>query len=196
MRVHDNTYLHAAKRLYMTATPRVFGDAVKRKAADAEAVLADMADESRFGLEFHRLGCGDAVEADLLTDYKVLVLAVDEDYVAENFQSAMATGGEIVLGDAAKLIGCWNGLAKPYGSADQKAEGGTPTPMKTAVAVAKDIKASKTAAASFPVIVDRALQDESDHGPANHLRVEAAHVDGTMGIHERNTHLAWLKESR
>ncbi len=150
VRVHDDTYLRAGKRLYMTATPRVFGEEVKRKAAEAEAILADMADESVFGPEFHRLGFGDAVEADLLTDYKVLVLAVDEDYVAKNFQSAMATGGEIALGDAAKLIGCWNGLAKHYGSAEQEADGGNLRPMKTAVAFAKDIKASKTAAAVLP----------------------------------------------
>lgn len=195
VRVHDNDYLKAARRLYMTATPKLFGDEVKRKAADADAVLADMGDEALFGPEFHRLGFGDAVEADLLTDYKVLVLAVDEEYVAENFQQAMATSGEIALGDAAKLIGCWNGLAKHYDSADQESESSRLKPMKTAVAFAKDIKASKTAALSFPVIVDRALQDESAHGPVNRLHVEAEHVDGTMGIHERNTHLAWLKES-
>ncbi|GAA2131894.1 DEAD/DEAH box helicase [Nocardioides bigeumensis] len=194
-KVHNGDYLKAAKRLYMTATPRVFGDDVKRKASDADAVLADMGDETLYGSEFHRLGFGDAVEADLLTDYKVLVLAVEEQYVAENFQSAMATGGEIALGDAAKLIGCWNGLAKHYGSADQETESTRLKPMKTAVAFAKDIRASKAAALSFPAIVDRALQDESGQGPTNRLRVEAAHVDGTMGIHERNMHLAWLKES-
>jgi predicted helicase len=194
VKVHDDKYLRAAKRLYMTATPRVFGEEVRRKAADADAVLADMGDEDTYGLELHRLGFGDAVEADLLTDYKVLVLAVDEEYVAENFQSAMATGGEIALGDAAKLIGCWNGLAKHYGTATEK-ESGSRLPMRKAVAFAKDIKASKTASLSFPLLVERALQDESTDRPdRNRLQVEAAHVDGTMGIHERNTHLAWLKQ--
>jgi predicted helicase len=195
VRVHDSDYLRSHRRLYMTATPRVFSDDVKRRAADAEAKPVSMDNEDWYGQEFHRLGFGDAVEADLLTDYKVLVLAVDEEYVAANFQSAMATGGEIALGDAAKLIGCWNGLAKHYGSAEQEAESGNLKPMKTAVAFAKDIKASKTAAASFPVLVDRAMQDEAEDTPRHLLRVEAAHVDGTMGIHERNTHLAWLKES-
>lgn len=194
VKVHDNDYLHATKRLYMTATPRVFGEDVKRKAKGADAVLADMNDESMYGPEFHRLGFGDAVDADLLTDYKVLVLAVDEQYVADHFQTAMTTGGEIALPDAAKLLGCWNGLAKHYGSVDAESEAARLTPMKTAVAFAKDIKASKTAAGSFPALVDRALQEEGEHTPVNRLRVEAAHVDGTMGIHERNTHLAWLKE--
>ncbi|WP_328990330.1 DEAD/DEAH box helicase family protein [Kribbella sp. NBC_01245] len=193
VRVHDNDYLKAAKRLYMTATPRVFGEEVRRKALDAEAVLADMGDASTYGPELHRLGFGDAVEADLLTDYKVLVLAVDESYVAENFQGAMAHGGEIALGDAAKLIGCWNGLSKHYGSAGTAIA--DKAPMRMAVAFAKDIKASKIAASSFPTLIDRALQDEAANGAVrNQLRVEAAHVDGTMGIHERNTHLAWLRD--
>ncbi len=198
VRVHDDSYVRARRRLYMTATPRVFGEEVRRRASEADAVLADMGDEATYGPELHRLGFGDAVEADLLTDYKVLVLAVDEQYVADNFQAAMATSGELALGDAAKLIGCWNGLAKNFGprqvhDTDEALERVAPAddvPMRRAVAFAKDIRASKQAAASFPVIVDRARQDESG---GHDLQVQAHHVDGTMGVSERNQHLAWLK---
>ena len=193
VRVHDNTVVAAAKRLYMTATPRVFGDEAQRKAKDVEAVLADMGDEAVFGPELHRLGFGQAVEADLLTDYKVLVLAVDQEYVAENFQQAMAHSGEIQLDQAAKLIGCWNGLAKNFGPTK---DGGTPSPgtaapMRTAVAFAQHIRASKAAAAAFPDLADRALIDAPEGRPQ--LKIQAAHVDGTMGVHERNAWLAWLK---
>jgi len=193
VKVHDSTVLRASKRLYMTATPRVFGDEVKRKAADAEAVLADMNDETVYGPELHRLGFGDAVDADLLTDYKVLVLAVDESYVAENFQSEMAVSGEIALGDAAKLIGCWNGLAKNFGDPHGTDPGGA-APMRRAVAFAKDIRASKQAAASFPVLVDRAIDGDPGLPRARVPQVQAVHVDGTMGVQERNRHLAWLSE--
>jgi predicted helicase len=206
VKVHDDNFLHAAKRLYMTATPRVFGEEARRKASEADAVLADMNDEATYGPELHRLGFGDAVEADLLTDYKVLVLAVDEQYVAENFQQAMATSGEIALGDAAKLLGCWNGLAKHFvDTAERETD---PLPMRRAVAFAKDIKSSKQAAASFPVLVERAIDgtpvatDGSDGGfgspevPGGHRgpRVTAIHVDGTMGVAERNKYLTWLKD--
>lgn len=194
VRVHDANALKAAKRLYMTATPRVFGEEVRRKATDADAVLADMGDTEVFGPELHRLGFGQAVEADLLTDYKVLVLAVDEKYVAENFQQAMANSGEIQLDQAAKLIGCWNGLAKHFGPVATDGEApADKVPMRTAVAFAQHIKASKAAAAAFPDLADRAQIDAPEDRPR--LRVQAAHVDGTMGVHERNTHLAWLKDS-
>lgn len=193
VKVHDNTKLKAAKRLYMTATPRVFDDNVRRRATDADAVLADMGDEATFGPELHRLGFGEAVDAGLLTDYKVLVLAVDESYVAENFQQAMSESGEMKLDDAAKLIGCWNGLAKNFGPDHADGETVNPAPMRTAVAFAQTINASKLATAAFPTIVDRALLDQPEDRAQ--LRVEARHVDGTMGIHDRNAHLAWLKDT-
>lgn len=192
VKVHDNRFIQASKRLYMTATPRVFDDAVTKKAIEKNAVLADMGDESTYGPELHRLGFGEAVEKDLLTDYKVVVLTIDEKYVAEHFQTTMAQDGEIQLNDAAKLLGCWQGLAKNYGSAAGSQINSPEPAMRRAVAFAKDIRSSKTASRAFPALVERALQDES-RSIANQLRIESVHVDGTMGIHERNRHLDWLK---
>ncbi|WP_085999647.1 DEAD/DEAH box helicase [Nocardia thailandica] len=190
VKVHDNRFIQASKRLYMTATPKVFDDAVTKKAIENDAVLADMNREDQFGPELHRLGFGEAVEKGLLTDYKVLVLSVEEEYVAAHFQKAMAESGEIQLGDASKILGCWNGLAKNFGP--EIGTAGDRTPMRRAVAFAKDIRSSKAASAAFPALIDRALQDDARAG-SNSLRVEAAHVDGGMGIHERNKHLDWLK---
>lgn len=191
VKVHDQGFIQASKRLYMTATPRVFDDSVTKKASENDAVLADMGNEATYGPELHRLGFGQAVEQNLLTDYKVIVLTIDENYVAEHFQRTMAEDGEIQLNDAAKLLGCWQGLAKNYGSSESIAEIPEPA-MRRAVAFAKDIKSSKTASRAFPALIERALQDESRE-ITNNLHVQAVHVDGTMGIHERNTHLDWLK---
>ncbi|MGE0139681.1 MAG: DEAD/DEAH box helicase family protein [Ilumatobacteraceae bacterium] len=199
VKVHDNDFLTGVKRLYMTATPRLFDPNTKEKAKDASAVLASMDDEAVFGPVLHRLGFGESVEKNLLTDYRVLVLTVDEQYVAENFQQAVAHSGEIQLGDAAKIIGCWNGLAKKFGSAvadDMKIDF---TPMRRAVAFAKDIKSSKAAAQAFPEIIERHVQvvaaSDTEGDPAGaHLRVEVRHVDGTMNALQRNDMLQWLKE--
>jgi len=78
VRVHDANYISAARRLYMTATPRLFDDATKTKAGKGGAILASMDDEDLYGPDLHRLGFGEAVEQGLLTDYKVIVLAVEE----------------------------------------------------------------------------------------------------------------------
>jgi predicted helicase len=191
VKVHDNNRVHAKKRIYMTATPRVYDESVKRKADEAEAVLFDMADEATFGPELHRLGFGEAVERDLLSDYKVLVLAVDEGYINSRFLDLL--NNEIPLSEAAKLVGCWNGLDKHFTERDDAIKDWRP--MKTAVAFAQNIKASKAAAEVFPQVgdyVNAALGDDGDRKP---LALSAKHVDGTMGIHERNAKLHWLKTS-
>ncbi len=203
VRVHDNTYLKGVKRLYMTATPRLFDPNTKEKAQANDAVLASMDDEAVFGPVLHRLGFGEAVERNLLTDYKVLVLKVDEAFVAANFQQELGASGEIKLGDAAKLIGCWNGLAKRFGATlPEGMDADDLAPMRRAVAFAKDIKASKAATVAFPGIVDRlrataADQDDADGDQRRHetrLGIEIKHVDGTMNALERGNLLQWLKQ--
>jgi predicted helicase len=194
VRVHDQSFIRGAKRLYMTATPRLFDDSVKKAAADADAPLCSMDDESLYGPELHRLGFGKAVAADLLSDYKVMVLAVDEQYVSDTFQSEIANNGEIQLGDAVKIVGCWNGLAKRFvkTSADQpdSVPASPAAPMRRAVAFAKDIKASKAIAAAFPEIVEAHIAAVEDDAA---LRIEIEHVDGTYNALRRAQLLDWLK---
>lgn len=203
VRVHDADYLHAARRLYMTATPRIFDEAVKAKADEHSAVLASMDDEAVFGPEFHRLSFGEAVERGLLTDYKVLVLTVDEEMVAAPLQTQLAgADGELRLDDATKIVGCWNGLAKRAGKTPA-GEGFAPgsLPMRRAVAFAKDIAASKGVAELFPRVVDayrEMLTDSSVNGVEIDetnldLEVQVHHVDGTYNALERNRELQWLK---
>ena len=197
VRVHDDDFLGGVKRLYMTATPRIFSADTKEKAKEAEAAPVSMDDEALFGPQFHRLGFGEAVERDLLTDYRVLVLTVDEAYVAETFQQAVGASGEIQLGDAAKIVGCWNGLAKRFGElSGGDADSLDLAPMRRAVAFAKDIKTSKATSLAFPDIVERHVVALVDDGAtAGHdLRVEARHVDGTMNASERKLLLQWLKD--
>ncbi|WP_107771701.1 DEAD/DEAH box helicase [Nocardioides sediminis] len=194
VRVHDDDYLRAEKRLYMTATPRIYDDNSRAKAGQANAVLASMDDEELYGPEFHRLGFGEAVEADLLTDYKVLVLTVDEESVARTFQSQLSDGDhELDLDDAAKIVGCWNGLAKRGKAEHDFAD--DPEPMRRAVAFAGNIKSSKRIEELFTDVtryyVDRAnLEDESGESP---LSCQVRHVDGTFNALERNTRIDWLQ---
>ena len=68
VRVHDAKYISGGRRLYMTATPRLFDDSTKSKADEGGALLASMDDEALYGPELHRLGFGEAVEQGLLTD--------------------------------------------------------------------------------------------------------------------------------
>jgi predicted helicase len=143
VRVHDDNFLKARKRLYMTATPRLYDENSKAKADESTAVLASMDDESLYGPEFHRLGFGEAVGQGLLSDYKVLVLAVDEKAVSKQFQRQLADENhELSLDDVAKIVGCWSGLAKR--NLDESRLHVTGTPMRRAVAFAATIKPAST----------------------------------------------------
>lgn len=203
VKVHDADYLRAARRLYMTATPRIFDENVKAKADEHSAVLTGMDNEEQYGPELHRLSFGEAVERGLLTDYKVLVLTVDEEMVAAPLQGQLAgREGELRLDDATKIVGCWNGLAKRAGKTPD-GNGFAPgeAPMRRAVAFAKDIAASKQVAELFPKVVDayrEMLTDSQDNGIEINetnldLAVQVRHVDGTYNALERNRELQWLK---
>ncbi|MBV9026659.1 MAG: DEAD/DEAH box helicase [Streptomycetaceae bacterium] len=191
VRVHDDNYLGADRRLYMTATPRIYNEDTKADAKNADAVLASMDNEQMFGPEFHRLGFGQAVEQGLLTDYKVLILTIDEGVVAKTLQEGFAGGSsELNLDDAAKIIGCWNAMAKRTGTfADGSGFADGEAPMKRAVAFARSIADSKAIAERFNEVVD-AYDDADD----DVLHCEVGHVDGTFNTLQRNRLLDWLKQ--
>ncbi|MGW6981227.1 DEAD/DEAH box helicase [Streptomyces sp. NPDC054932] len=191
VRVHDDEYLGADRRLYMTATPRIYNEDTKTDAKNADAALASMDREDQFGPEFHRLGFGQAVEQGLLTDYKVLILTIDEGVVAKTLQEGFAGGAsELNIDDAAKIIGCWNAMAKRTGTfADGSGFAEDEAPMKRAVAFARSIADSKEIAARFNEVVD-AYDDADD----DVLHCEVDHVDGTFNTLKRNVLLDWLKQ--
>ena len=196
VRIHDETFIPATRRLYMTATPRIYTDTSKQKAAEGDAVLCSMDDPDLFGPEFHRLGFGEAVGNGLLTDYKVLVLAVDETAVAKTFQQQLADEyNELRLDDAAKIVGCWNGLAKRGETEHSFAT--DPAPMRRAVAFSRTIKDSRAIQRLFTQVVNQYIDahdlDDPDREGPDVLRTQIEHVDGTFNALLRNQRLTWLK---
>lgn len=162
VRVHNQDYLAGRKRLYMTATPRVFGETAKAKANEVSAELASMNDETLFGPTLFARGFGWAVENQLLTDYKVLVLAVDEAMVSGGVQARLADGGsELKLDDATKIIGCYKALIKSGLKEELVGDG---HPMRRALAFCKDIASSKLIRTEFQAVVSEYLTSDEGRG--------------------------------
>lgn len=191
VRVHDEEFIHAKKRLYMTATPRIYVEESKTKAAQDGVAVYSMDDEATYGPQFHHLGFGRAVELGHLSDYKVLILAVDEASVASSFQRLLSEDGDLNLDDVARIVGCWNGLSK-RGVHGQRLAINDDSPMHRAVAFARNIKESKAIADQFEK-VGRELLVNSTYGQSK-LRMEAEHVDGTFNVLERSERLDWLQQ--
>lgn len=191
VKIHDNQYVQGAKRLYMTATPRIFGEAARTKASEASVKLYDMDNETMFGPVFFSRGFSWAVENGLLTDYKVVVLAMDEAIVSRSVQSRLAdSDNELQLDDATKIIGCYKALLK-QGDADGFAA--DHQPMRRAIAFCKDIRSSKLISNEFGNVVEEfndATTTDDDIG----IRCEVQHVDGTFNAKTRGELLHWLSD--
>jgi len=189
VRIHSNDYVVARKRLYMTATPRIFGEAARRKADDHDAELASMDDETKFGQDLFHRGFGWAVEQELLTDYKVVVLAVDEGLISSTIQSRLKEGAELTLDDATKIIGCYKALTKSDLKSDLTFD---PRPMKRALAFCQSIKKSQIIEDEFTRVVDEYTGSDLIDDDA-HLRTEVRHVDGSFNASAREELLNWIK---
>ena len=195
-KIHSDEFIRRAKTLYMTATPRIFAENAKNRASEKDAILTSMDDQETYGPVFFRLGFGQAVKENLLTDYKVIILTVSEEEVSRQYQAIAEMGGELSLDTAAKLTGCWNALAKRKNRGSDVDYGEDRAPMRRAVAFCKDIKASKQVTDQFPDLVNGhfGLSDLSNDDASDNLQVECRHVDGTMNAAVRAREMDWLTE--
>ena len=195
VKIHDNTCVAGRKRVYMTATPKIFNEDTKFQASEKAAVLCSMDDMDTFGPVFYRIGFGEAVEKGLLTDYKVLVLGVSESQVATSFQSLLANeSNELAIDDVAKLVGCWNGLAKRRSGELEASFGDDLAPMKRAVAFNRSIKDSQKIEREFEDLVRINLRNRENDDPTDDLGVQVRHIDGGFNAQSRAELLNWLKQ--
>ncbi len=194
VRVHNNDFIKAKKRLYMTATPRLYGEDAKSKANRYGAELCSMDDKEIYGKEIYRIGFGEAVERGLLSDYKVLILTLKEEDVPQAVQDMIADDDEINTDDASKLIGCINAFSKQLIGDNTIAET-DPTPMKRVVAFCSKIKDSQNITKTFNSLNNAYYNNLSKEKQEKIVSVAAQHVDGTMYAMAREEKLSWLKET-
>ncbi len=193
-KVHLNDFIKAKKRLYMTATPRLYSDDIKSKAAQAEAVLCSMDDKALYGEEIYRIGFGEAVEKDLLTDYKVLILTLSDKDVPPAVQKMISDKeSEINTDDASKLIGCINALSKKILGDEALLQGSDPAPMRRAVAFCSSIAVSKKITTNFNVASDAYISSLPADRREQMVDIASRHIDGTMSAPVRDDLLSWLK---
>lgn len=200
VRIHDGADIRAAKRLYMTATPRIYGDSAKVKAESGEVTLCSMDDEALYGKELFVINFSEAVQRGLLTDYKVLVLTVEESTISRRLQDMLKDeNNQLKVDDAAKIVGCWKALAK-QGLHEQLI--GDDEPMKRAVAfcqvISPNYKGTKHKVSSVNIAemfqsVVEAYQESEEIDEASRLTCEAEHVDGGMNASQKEAKLKWLK---
>lgn len=214
-KIHDPQFIRSTKRLYMTATPRIFSEGARNKADVGAIQIASMDDTHIFGKVAYRLSFGNAVDQHLLTDYKIVVMQVAESMMGKRMQEMYgAKDSEIPLDDAAKFVGCWKALfdrKRSRSISDINIVDSSPTTIEDdnsqtilhhAITFAPSIKASKALTERFRAVIDdytSNLEDSSENKAlidANReVLVDIQHVDGGMDSQTRKTRLDWLAAS-
>ena len=190
VKVHEDKFVKGRRRLYMTATPRVYGPAAQKRAEDEAIVLCSMDDEKTYGREFHHLSFSAAVAQGLLSDYKVQILAVAEkDIRALGLRDFDGDGELDNVDDVGKWIGCWKAFNKLLVEEDMAHLGSDLAPMRSAVAFTHSIRESKIFAAGFNKLVETFAGTQGLRPAIVH------HVDGTMNALVRGRELEWLREA-
>lgn len=200
VKVHDADFIRASKRLYMTATPRIYGASAKAKAETDSVALCSMDDVALYGTELYTISFSEAVRRQLLVDYKVIVLSIEESHVNRRLQQLLKDeNNQLKVDDAAKIIGCWKALSKQGLSDDLS---GDSHAMKRAVAFCQVIEianaakthkvSSKQISGMFQKVVEE-YQRTDEFEQVAKLFCEAEHVDGSMNASAKEEKLNWLK---
>ena len=214
-KVHDNQFINAKKRLYMTATPKIYGKISKEQAETSDLVLFSMDDESIFGPTFSTVSFTRAIDLGCLVDYKVIVLTLDESLLEKDYDFLSTDNfGGVSIQNAGKIVGVWRALSKM----DLKGENSIKddiSPMKRAVAFAQVIEksedndktSSKEYATYFNAVIDQYKErekaflnkrwgkkfSEEEYDKGHKLQIETMHIDGSMNATEKESRLSWLR---
>lgn len=214
--VHNDSFIRAKKRLYMTATPKIYGRAPKEQASQGDLVLYSMDDESVFGRTFHTITFNEAVEKyHCLVDYKVLVLTIDESLLERDYNFIDNDVEGISVNHAARIVGTWRALTKMDLKGEKSLTGDT-EPVRRAVAFAQVIDpsaanpgriSSRQFAEHYQEVIELFKQRElrylkelkpntqdSVYAKFHKLKIDAEHIDGSMDAAEKGQLLSWLRD--
>lgn len=189
--IHDRERIRAEKRLYMTATPRLYTEGAKVKAAHHDVEVFSMDDPEMYGPEFHRLPFSEAVEKRILSDYKVAIFTMYEPDADAALQGYIGAGrSEINITDATKFVGCWRTLQNPEGKLRID---DTVKPLTRVIAFNNTIRNSKRLADHWNDVIKSAIAHlPEDQRPVN-FQCDTQHVDGQHNAFDRKNKIEWLK---
>ncbi len=212
---HSNENIKAKKRLYMTATPKVYSESSKAKAKEKDNVIYSMDDADIFGEEIYTLNFERAIALDLLTDYKVIILAVRSENLSgvtnsvnKKISQLKAKGTKLdkkLINNefVCKIVGTHKGLAKQDLIAlddenkednDLKSKKDTFVSQR-AISFCKSIQTSKNIKDSFETIME-CYDEELKKKSFKNLQISIDHIDGTMNCKERLDKIRKLERIR
>lgn len=190
VKIHKDSFVPCKKRLYMTATQKIYSTSAKQDAKDGGYEVYSMDDESIYGPLFHYLSFGEAVSKGLLTDYRLVVLTIrKKDVVKLKLpQTAFAN-----LDDASRIVGSLSALSKIPSDLNPNEFKLDPKPMKRAVAFCSTIAQAKSIAESYNHLKDNNCLGKDFMEGQGFVIPMAKLITGQDNTKEKNKMLDWLR---
>jgi superfamily II DNA or RNA helicase/transcriptional regulator NrdR family protein len=166
--VHDNNNIKASKRLYMTATPRILGQQVINKhGEEIKKYVADMSNEEIYGPEFYRMSFKEAIEKNILVDYKIIAMGVTDSDLHQKIKTRRYTDqNEMDMEDLANQVALEKVMEK-YG-------------IHHAITFHSSVKRAK---------------DFQEYHQEQYAQTTSFHVNGTQTTSQRQTIINEFKEA-
>jgi Predicted helicase len=183
--IHNNENIKGKKRLYMTATPKVFDvKGEERRKIEEENLIKifDMNDEEIFGPKFFEYSFRKAIQEGYLSDYRIVAMELDKKEVQKELYEYLISEGSLDVDETTKLVGLGK-LVK----GEVYNESGNPLDLKikSGIVFTSKIAKSKKIAEEFPKIFQEYFKTTP---PA-----EIKHIDGKMSAFEKRNRIDWLK---
>jgi len=183
--VHSNENIKGKKRLYMTATPKVFDvkGEDKRKIEEENFIkIFDMNDEDIFGPKFFEYSFRKAIQEGYLSDYRIVAMELDKKEVQKELHEYLMSKDSLDVDETTKLVGLGR-LVK----GDVYNESGNPLDLKikSGIVFTSKVAKSKKIAEEYP----RIFQEYFKTTPP----AEVKHIDGNMSAFEKRNRIDWLK---
>ncbi|HDA8161128.1 DEAD/DEAH box helicase [Staphylococcus aureus] len=192
-KVHDNENVKGKLRMYQTATPKIYGEKAQKSAKEKSYLLSSMDDESKYGEVIYRMGFGQAVSRGILTDYKVMVLAVDETAIQRDMQRTLADPENgLNIDDVGRIVGIWNGMMRRNGYKNPiKNSPYDGAPLERAIAFTRTIEDSKKVSHQFEEVVNEYIGADIEE---QSKKLSMRHADGKMNALQKGEVLDWLAD--
>ncbi len=198
-KVHEQGIIKGAKRLYMTATPKIFGESIKKqvqnKVYGEGTTLYSMDDSSIFGEKIFHYYFDQGVKDKILSDYKVKILVIDEqEYYHLGLKLKSESDNDLNVGDATKLIGVYKSIT---GLNKKEEDQPDKFPLKRSLVFCKGaikgVGCSRNVAKAWPLILN-AYQDKYKYLQQEFTPAEVKHIGGEMSNQARDENIKWLED--
>ena len=186
----DDKSVPTKRRLFMTATPRIYAPHVTKKAKDEDILLCSMDDHTIYGETVYKITFGQAIERDLITDYKIVVICITDAEV----RKLVKEGSRVITTDNrewdAKALAKRLALAKALDAYGFKK-------IFTFHGKVSGAKAFTDTESPYSIKQVIEMVEAKKHKRKKYKQDEIKffHVNGTMSSGERKSHLDEFKEA-